>query len=311
MTAARMCHTNILKLLPYDQRAICWAANDSCFDFLYQQRDNQPPEVKATPEFLIVGSVVANNLFVVRKLLSLGFDIDSIHDGFNPLHISIKHNLTDMFEFLLRNGANVNLRCQSNTPLHLAVTLDSDEKVNALLKFGADCNAKSDFLFTPLHCAVRCASLKVIVDLIEYEAVIEAEDSDGFTPLQFAVRYQREEVVDILLDVGCNVTSKNKHSSVLHEAVAGGNLAIVRKIISNFNDDEFCANLDVRDSTGDTPLMWAIESKNVELVVELLRFGANPLIKNATGINGFDWAWKVDDLKILNVLFIYCENVMY
>lgn len=114
---------------------------------------------------------------LVLALLDYGADANARYDnqfsdfdGWTPLHLSTSTPGNDVWvvevtELLLNRGADVEVRdAEGATPLHLAAFYGAASTVEALLKRGADINARAGgeefdhsnyYLGTPLHLAVR------------------------------------------------------------------------------------------------------------------------------------------------------------
>src|ERR1051325_5130472 len=82
----------------------------------------------------------------VRTLLKQGADVGAARgDGMTALHFAAERSDVEMTEMLLYAGANVAAvpRIGQYTPLHLAAQAGSAPVVRALLKGGADVNART------------------------------------------------------------------------------------------------------------------------------------------------------------------------
>jgi ankyrin repeat protein len=86
--------------------------------------------------------------------------------------------------------------------------------VQALLKYKADVNARSEGQSTPLHFASRgvfglsistLSSSSVARLLLEHGADISARGDKGFTPLHVAVHHGKVEVIHVLLKRGADI----------------------------------------------------------------------------------------------------------
>jgi ankyrin repeat protein len=102
------------------------------------------------------------------------------------------------------------------TPLMRAVA-DSDEYevntevVRALIKAGADVNAKDNDGFTPLiwGAAKNGKGAEIVAVLIQAGADIHAKDNNGSTPLMWAAGCKNTEAVNTLIQAGADVNVKN------------------------------------------------------------------------------------------------------
>ncbi|WP_262149327.1 ankyrin repeat domain-containing protein [Chryseobacterium foetidum] len=86
-------------------------------------------------------------------------------ESFTPLAYSTRHHKTKIFNFLVKNGANVSLACNGNTPLMEAVKFNAPDLAKTLLEKGADKSIK---------------------------------DSRGKTAKDYAAEYKRTEIFDLL-----------------------------------------------------------------------------------------------------------------
>jgi ankyrin repeat protein len=86
-------------------------------------------------------------------------------ESFTPLAYASRFNKTEIFNYLLQNGADVNLACKGTTPLMEAAKFDAPELVKILLSKGADKSVK---------------------------------DSHGLTAKDYATQYKRTKVLELL-----------------------------------------------------------------------------------------------------------------
>ncbi|CAB0038035.1 unnamed protein product [Trichogramma brassicae] len=106
---------------------------------------------------------------------------------------------------------------EGNTPLHLALKYNSDQKVaEILLKRGADPNLANAAGCTPLHniCEKPQLDIDDLAELFlkitkdQHQVVqVDAKDKKGRTPLQCAVATSRSSIVDLLLNNGADLAS--------------------------------------------------------------------------------------------------------
>ena len=104
--------------------------------------------------------------------------------------------------------------CPKCTPLHRAVLHNENvEVVKALLKGGADPNARVKWKYTPLHqAAVYNENPAVVKALIDAGAALDVQTLHSeSTPLHLAAQYNdNPEVVKALIDAGAALTAWNK-----------------------------------------------------------------------------------------------------
>jgi len=113
---------------------------------------------------------------------------------------------------LIANRANVNAISSSGehkgiTPLRAALGNSDPRVITALVKAGADVNAKDSLGVSPLMdlAGRRFADKEMIIALINAGADVNAQDNLGMTPLILAARSSYiPEVITTLLDLGAN-----------------------------------------------------------------------------------------------------------
>lgn len=137
------------------------------------------------------------------------------------LHLSSLYGHLDIVQFLLENGAKVDIIGEyNNTPLHLASTEGNLDIVEFLVNNGADINYTNKFGCTPLHNASGNGNLEVVKFLVNNGADIDAIDENSYTPFKYAtsIMYIYDEMYDVikfLLKRGAiigditNITDKN------------------------------------------------------------------------------------------------------
>jgi len=133
--------------------------------------------------------------------------------------------------------------------------------------------------------------------MVFQSTILEISSSDGMhgqrplpqkelaLALCHAVWQNNEEATKQLLDtvpsLVWNSIFENSESigfySPLHHSVASGNEKITRLLLDSG------IRPDVRDKSGNTPLIWAAMNGSENLVLELLESGANPNIQNFKG----------------------------
>jgi len=161
------------------------------------------------------------DLSLVKWSIEQGTSVDQPCD-FNrwaALHVAAHKGHVEIAEFLLKQGANVNLKDKDGyTPLHN--TADSFVKgrppkrtepernriAALLLKYGAQVNATINHGETPLHRAVLTNNVALVQLLIEIGANPNIQQAQGMTPLHFALSAgkDRVQVVRLLLRHGAD-----------------------------------------------------------------------------------------------------------
>ncbi len=160
-------------------------------------------------------------------------------------------------------------------------------KVEHLLASGADINSVDLLGRTPLFLASGFGHRELIAFLLDKGADANIRDKYGTTPLMEAAKQGREESIKLLLEKREIVTADyTKLSDAI--AAAGG-----KSVISE-NDRSKKIEIDAIDKKGNTALMWATISNWPKIVGLLFDYGANPHVRNQTGLVAHDLAKKAE-----------------
>jgi ankyrin repeat protein len=149
----------------------------------------------------LIEAAKANNLPEVRRLLSVGADIEvEDNDSYMPLYWASMKGHALVVKELLDHGADTEATTRfGNTSLHFACTNGHEAVVNELLSRGANTEAKNNAGNTPLHFASLDDHLAIVKALLAVGADILATNNNGDHPIHLAVCWRKSEVAKSLL----------------------------------------------------------------------------------------------------------------
>jgi Ankyrin repeats (many copies)/NACHT domain len=144
-----------------------------------------------------------NNLAAVRKVVSLGLNVNSkdryiqtaLHHSLirsatqtSPDKLSlIESSRTEVAEFLVENGADINSRdFNGQTPLLCAIKGNNMAHAALLLQHKADPNTQDNYGYPLLHMAIHQQNADIVNLLLDYGADDNACDRHGLTAAQLA-----------------------------------------------------------------------------------------------------------------------------
>jgi hypothetical protein len=116
---------------------------------------------------------------------------------------------------LIDSGAdpNAGVNIHGNLPLHWAAIHGAGDAAKALIRRGADINAKNNSGSTPLLVSVLNSHSSVAHVLIDNGADVNAEDKNGYTPLMVAIYKNNVDLAEYLIKKGADVNAVNKEGN--------------------------------------------------------------------------------------------------
>jgi ankyrin repeat protein len=178
-------------------------------------------------------SVTGSSSRVTKFLLRRGAPIDAEDiDGASALHYA--GSLANVIA-LLDEGANINYTNEKGlAAIHLAASIGADDIVAELVKRGAKLDLSNNDLGSPLHCAVITKSKTSVYSLVQGGAPINGRDRLNNTPLILAAQGGRNDIVQILLEAGADVSLGNESRlTALRAAVLAKSPALVEKLLNH------------------------------------------------------------------------------
>jgi ankyrin repeat protein len=150
---------------------------------------------------------------IAELLFSKGADVNA--NNSKALYYAIeagnaKFNRTEMVDFLLSKGAEVNMQGLGGWTAVVAAAFENYvEIVELLVARGADVNKKTNDGITALMNAVGNCNMKITKLLISYGANVNASDNYGETVLMYAASRSCKNIVELLLSKGANINARN------------------------------------------------------------------------------------------------------
>lgn len=222
---------------------------------------------------------------------------------------SISKGKLETTKLLLEAGADVNSVCNlcyGQTAIQIALEYSYFDIFNFLLKNGADLKVQNTNGRTLLHSVSHTGNVEVAKILIDNDLDINAKDNDGATPLMYAAINGKLELFMLLVDKGANLSAiENDSSDVFMNATSGGNLEIVNYLLNkNFN-------VNYQNKDGDTPLLVATIDKQLQVVKLLIDKGADIDISNKKEETALLWAIWNNDVETAKFLVDNGADLFY
>jgi ankyrin repeat protein len=156
-------------------------------------------------EKALLSAAKKGDLAEVRSLLDNNPELDLAQAmtsifGNTALHLAAENRHTQLVEFLIDKGAEVNATTkEGSTPLHLTALKGQGELAEVLLARGADVQAEDNNGNTPLHGTAFKGHTDVAELLLSKGADVNAKNKSGATPLGLAKDHApTKDVVEFL-----------------------------------------------------------------------------------------------------------------
>lgn len=230
-------------------------------------------KIQFSSDIVFLAACTAGDKDEVQRLLKRGADINTANvDGLTALHQACIDDNLDMVEFLVTHGADVNRGDNEGwTPLHATASCGFVSIARYLLENGADVGAVNYDGELPVDIAESDAMADLLQKIID-EKGVDCEKS------------RNAEVDSLLSDArkwvanGYDDVRDMNGGTPLHVAAAKGYIDVVKTLLEECNVDPDCV-----DYEGWTPLHAAALWRQKDAAALLLKYGADPLIKNYSG----------------------------
>ena len=252
----------------------------------------------------------------VRYLAGLP-EVDLDHQDsskYTALHVAVEREYADVVQVLIDAGADIETKSHvGRSPLFVGSMSGALTAMTKLVEAGADVRATDDGRATCLILAAhvgRTDTVRYLVSLPEVD--LDHQDCENDTALHVAVEEKHADVVQVLIDAGADIETKNDEGrSPLHVASISGELTTVKMLVKAGADvratdaeRETCllfaayfghtdtvrylvclpeVDLNHQESTNCTALHIAVKRKHADVVEVLIDAGADIETKNDEG----------------------------
>ncbi len=207
-------------------------------------------------------------------------------DLFSELREALVWNHPEKVKALLAAGADPLAENEESAQLlSHAATGGNPDLVKLMISLGCDPEHRDCNKRTPLHCGAYSGNAGAASALIEAGADIHAADARGQTPLTDALRSNHAEAAAALIKQGADLTvsEPREKRSPLMQAASMKSLDLVQLLL-----DKGC-DLEAKDFNGCTPLMYAARSGSPEITAMLLAAGAQINATDTRGKDALSW----------------------
>ncbi|XP_076095731.1 uncharacterized protein LOC143066806 [Mytilus galloprovincialis] len=225
-------------------------------------------------------AVLNENVDIVKLLVSLDADVRAPDiKGDSPLHYAALNENFDIVKILVSLGADVSVPdIEGHSPLHYAALNENVEMVKLLVSLGANLSVTNNEGDSPLHKSARNGHVEIVKLLVSLGADLSTTNKQVKTPLVLFEEYYNTSHWSHWY------TTDDKGGSPLHQATNQEEQNIVEVLVS------LGANMSARNNEGNTPLHQAVGNGQLTMVKALTCLGADITVKNNEGMTPYDLA---------------------
>ena len=235
---------------------------------------------------------------LVKELVRRGCDVNAKEiSGCTPLHSAAAHGRTEAVRELIKLGATKPVVASAfGTPLHVAARIGYVETVVGMLDEGCPFDVVGSDGATVLHAAAQGGHVEVVKELVGRGCDVNAKKGNKCTPLHSAAACSKAEVVHelIKLDATKSVVA-GRYGTALHQATMEGDFKTVETLLEDECSERDSAkhmnkdnDIDVTNSFGHTPVMFAFLGGHVEMFKLLVSKGGTISGKDRHSLSAFE-----------------------
>ncbi|XP_046562935.1 ankyrin repeat domain-containing protein 17-like isoform X1 [Haliotis rubra] len=285
---------------------------------------------------------IGGNIDIVSDLLQHNRQFLYHRDarGRTPTMQAAEHGHMKVLVFLLDNGGDISEQDDNgNTLLHVACCAGNEGIVRAFLSGNTDVNQRGHLGRTPIMMAAMSGHKRVFnlcltqpcllstkdyhgnnflhaaciggnVQIVQWLLLqnlfdINSRGESGKTPIMMAAEHGWLEAFNLLVKEGSDPDILDERgNTILHVACIGGNVAIVRHLLSQCS-----LGVDCRGETGRTAVMWSAIGGHMELLTHLVQTGADLSLKDDDNNNIFHLACLGGSVEVCNLLLNLAADV--
>lgn len=222
--------------------------------------------------------------------------------GITKLHSACGYGFYELVETYLTQNIDANSECiiddlANITPLHFCAGIGPDpltpyraKCVELLISNGADINKRTSKGDTALHWCAKLGTVDVCDELIRLDCDLNAFNKNCETSAHCAAFYWNLSLLENLINRGINVSIQDSNGrTILHSLCKNSTDKIqidflkMRNLIQELIDKRGL-DINLKDNLGFTPIMYACEYGNCDLLEILLNFNGDINVVNNEGV---------------------------
>lgn len=198
---------------------------------------------------IFLNAVIERDWILAHQLLEKGADVNvEVGKGFFPLHHAVTMQREEVVGQLIRFGADVDVEFEEKRyrPLHFAVWEGNLNIVRRLIAARANLNAKDYLDDRPIHQAAFRGHWDIVRVLLKAGADWKGEDGGGITLFVRAAEAGEWEIAITLAEAGADLSARGvTHQSALTVAAEAGDARVGKLLLEKGAERALTGNPEV------------------------------------------------------------------
>ena len=229
----------------------------------------------------LIAAISYGHLDCVNVLIQHHVNVNQIpmDDQWTPLMHAAHHIQDKIMLSLLEAGAMVDegTTCDIRNALMIAVTRENFECQKILLEYGLSVNKQDNDGETALMMAAQYGNVKSLQLLLEHDAYINIQDINGMTALIHAADRRCYDCVKFLIDFNADldITDNCDNDALLKSLIQESDIDRDRHGTLSLLLIKAGCSINQENKDGNTPLHIAVQCLKINVIIELIAWGAN------------------------------------
>ena len=237
--------------------------------------------------YFIYYVLLYNEEKVLDIILNKNIRLDILDtDGRNILYIPIKFGYINLLKKILEIDLNnIGIPIIDNkdkiglTPLHYSIIFNNIEAFNLLIKNNSNLLIKNNQNLNAFHIAIQYNRIDFFIILISQVNELSFVTPNNENLLQYCIIYDYYNFIPLILKKKINVNNQEISNGLtaLHQLVIKNNINLVQELIN------YGANINIQDYYGNTVLHYLALENYVNIIMLIFKYNPN---YNSTNIDG-------------------------
>jgi len=224
--------------------------------------------------------------------------------GMTPLHYAAYFGNVSVFEYLMQKGGNLNTVDQRGlTPVWFTVSGQRPAMLRKLMALGADLSIKNAQGDNLLFRAITARNPELVQILLGNGFDPRQQNGYNMSPIEHAAGMNSVEIINLLVSKGADLQVPSSRIPLLHRASVSPGVDVLHYLL----DRDF--DIDVKDNSGRTPLMIAVDFGNLAAARALIMRGADINLANSEGIVPVQIAVKKGSSDLIDLFIAKKANL--